>query len=491
MKRKLQAAGLVLSMLLLLTACSSGATGGQGKSVLDPKNPVSITLWHYYVGDNKIALETAVDQFNKGVGSEQGVVVNAVAKGSIAELEKAISDSAKGVINSEPMPDLFSSYPDKGLEIDQLGKIADLNEYFSEKEQQLYVEEFLNDGKYDGERLLSIPIVKSTELLYVNATAWNEFATASGLNEKTLATWERVYDAARAYYQWTDAKTPETAWDGKSFMGIDSVANFIVIGNKQLGVEVIDGKNEQAVLNKAALKKLFDVYYQGMSLGYINAVGKFRSDDIKAGDLVAYVGSSSGAAYFPTWIEKNNTQSPIDFLALSYPVFNGGTPTAIQQGAGMSVTKSTPEKQEGAALFLKWFTSQEQNIPFAMTTGYLPVQTQAYEDTDFNASLESMRSGDQAEKNVADVYEIALNQIMKSDTYASTPFNGSYNVRSVLEKSLMTMGESGRQSAVALKEQGMSEAEILKVLDTDARFEEWLSALRSQFDGLDIKYSEE
>ena len=122
MKRKLKALCLVLSLFILLTACSPGE-----KSVLDPKKPVSITLWHYYIGDNKIALETAVDQFNKSVGSEKGVVVNAVAKGSIAELEKAVTDSAKGIINAEPMPDLFSSYPDKGLEIDQLGKLCDLN----------------------------------------------------------------------------------------------------------------------------------------------------------------------------------------------------------------------------------------------------------------------------------------------------------------------------------------------------------------------------
>lgn len=486
MKRKLKAVCLVLSLFILLTGCSTGA-----QSVLDKKNPVSITLWHYYVGDNKIALETAVDQFNKTVGSEKGVVVNAVAKGSIAELEKAVTDSAKGIINAEPMPDLFSSYPDKGFEINQLGKLCDLNDYFSKDEQKLYVEEFLNEGKYDGEHLLSIPIVKSTELLYVNKTAWNEFATATGSNEKSLGTWEGVYEAARAYYEWTDAQTPETPWDGKSFMGVDSVANYIIIGNKQLGVEVINAKNQKAVLNHADLRKLFDLYYGGMSLGYFNAVGKFRSDDIKAGDLVAYVGSSSGAAYFPTWIEKNNTQSPIDFLALSYPVFNGGSPTAIQQGAGMSVAKSTPEKQEGAALFLKWFTSEEQNIPFAMTTGYLPVETGAYKNTDFNASLESIRTGEPAQKNVAAVYDIALNQIMESNTYASTPFNGSYNIRSVLEKSLMTMAESGRQSAAALKEQGMTEDELLIALDMDIHFEEWLATVRSQLDGLNISYSEE
>ena len=220
MKRKFLLTGLVLSVLILLTACSAGA-----KTALNPKNPVSITLWHYYVGDNKIALETAVDSFNKSVGSEKGVVINAVAKGSVAELEKAVTDAANGVINAEAMPDLFSCYPDKALEIDALGKLCNLNDYFSESEKSLYVEEFLNDGQFDGERLLILPIVKSTELLYVNETAWNQFASVNGIDANKLSSWEGVYAAAQAYYQWTDAQTPEIAGDGKSLMGVDSVAN--------------------------------------------------------------------------------------------------------------------------------------------------------------------------------------------------------------------------------------------------------------------------
>ena len=485
MKRKFLLTGLVLSVLILVTACSTGA-----KTALNPKNPVSITLWHYYVGDNKIALETAVDTFNKSVGSEKGVVVNAVAKGSVAELEKAVTDAANGVINAEAMPDLFSCYPDKALEIDELGKLCNLNDYFSESEKSLYVEEFLNDGQFDGERLLILPIVKSTELLYVNETAWNQFASVKGIDANKLSSWEGVYAAAQAYYQWTDAQTPEIAGDGKSLMGVDSVANYVIIGNKQLGVEVIDGENQQVVLDRAAMKKIFDTYYGGISLGYFNAVGKFRSDDIKAGDLAAYVGSSSGAAYFPTWIEKDNTQQPIDFQALSYPVFDGGSPYAIQQGAGMSVANSTPEKQEGATVFLKWFTSEAENIDFAMTTGYLPVQSGAYENSEFKASLEDLRAGEAAEKNIAAVYDIALDQIRERDTYASLPFKGSYQVRSTLEKSLTAMGQSGRQNAAALKAQGLSETEILAALDLNARFEEWLTAIRSQLDQSGISYLE-
>ena len=141
-------------------------------------------------------------------------------------------------------------------------------------------------------------------------------------------------------------------------------------------------------------------------------------------------------------------------------------------------------------MFLKWFTSEAENIDFAMTTGYLPVQSGAYDNAEFTASLEKLQAGEAAQKNIAEVYDVALNQIRERDTYASLPFKGSYEVRTTLAESLTTMGETGRQNVAALKEQGLSEAEILAALDLNARFEEWLTAIRSRLDQSGITYVE-
>ena len=46
---------------------------------------------------------------------------------------------------------------------------------------------------------------------------------------------------------------------------------------------------------------------------------------------------------------------------------------AVQQGAGMVVTKSDEAREKAAVTFLKWFTAPEQNVRFAMSSGYLPV----------------------------------------------------------------------------------------------------------------------
>lgn len=488
---------MLLVFVLAVSACkvpSASDTSperltAQAKTgTLDPKKPVTITLWHYYVGENQQALEEAVFSFNQTIGIEQGVIIDPVAQGSIAELEESISESAKGVINSDPMPDIFSSYPDKVYEIDQLGLLCDLNAYFTEEEKAQYVPHFFTDGVFSDERFLLAPIVKSTELMYVNATEWDAFKQATGATDSDLSSWESISQVSRNYYAWTDEQTPDVAWDGKGFLGFDSVANYIIIGNKQLGVEVIDAENEEVVLDEEVLRTIFDLYCQGIALGSFDEVGKFRSDDIKSGALISYVGSSSSAAYFPTWIEKNNTQTNIDFLPLSYPVFSEGSPYAIQQGAGMCVSASDPQKQEGAVLFLKWFTEIDQNIEFATTTGYLPVKTDAYESSTLGTMMHKLQNGEKTQQNIAAVYEIALHQITEANTYAIEPFEGSYEVRSLLQKTLTDAGNSARQDASVLKEQGATESEIITFLDFDARFHTWLDQIRSELDARHINY---
>lgn len=76
--------------------------------------------------------------------------------------------------------------------------IVDLNQYFSQEEQSLYVRDFLEAGIFDGDRFLLVLIVKSTELLYLNATTWQEFADSEGYTVEALAAWEDIYETAKA-----------------------------------------------------------------------------------------------------------------------------------------------------------------------------------------------------------------------------------------------------------------------------------------------------
>ena len=122
----------------------------------------------------------------------------------------------------------------------------------------------------------------------INRTDWESFAEASGASLEDLKTLEGVAATARAYYEWTDAKTPDVAQDGQAFYGRDAMANYFIIGMQQLGVEIFQVENGEITINtpREELHRLWENYYVPMVKGYFGAYGSFRSDDVKTGDLL-------------------------------------------------------------------------------------------------------------------------------------------------------------------------------------------------------------
>lgn len=133
----------------------------------------------------------------------------------------------------------------------------------------------------------------------------------------------------------------------------------MIIGARQLGVELLRVEDGAPVLDfdKDVVRRLWDNYYVPFINGWFGASGRFRSDDIKMGNIIACVGSSSGAAYFPDECILSDTESyPIEMRAYPCPKFEGGEDFAVQQGAGLVVTNAAPQEVEASVEFLKWFT---------------------------------------------------------------------------------------------------------------------------------------
>lgn len=478
--------GIMMITVALLSAC----LGTKQQGEMEFKNPIEISLWHYYLGNNKTQLETAIEEFNNTVGLEKGIIVTPYGKGSVADLEAAVTKASLGLIDSEKMPDIFSIYPDKALEFGKNHLLCDFRKYLTQEELNRYVGSFLQDGiVLDNDEIMILPVAKSTEFLYVNATDFDKFCKDTGFSYDSLSTWEGILNTARAYYQYTDAMTKEPN-DGKAFMGLDAVANYIVVSTVQLGADVVNSKKERADLDLTQLRRIFDNYYTGHVLGYYGREGKFRADDVRTGKLIAYAGSSSSAGYFPTWLERNGKTEDIEMKILPYPTFEGGEPCAIRQGAGMCVAVSDYEHEKAAVEFLKWFTDTDVNIYFTQETGYIPVTDEAYSDAK-KEYIKSLSDGSNpVKKNTMTAYQEAMKQILHSRTYSAKPFIGSYDIRMVMEKALLNFTDDGVKTADELRASGKTEEEILKALDTDQQFELWLQQIRSQFRHNDVAYAD-
>ena len=97
--------------------------------------------------------------------------------------------------------------------------------------------------------------------------------------------------------------------------------------------------------DKEVIRKLWDYYYVPYIKGYFSSSGRFRSDDIKTGNILAYVGSTSSASFFPNQVTTDDSEGhAITMKALPCPEFADSEPYAVQQGAGMVVTRGSDEE---------------------------------------------------------------------------------------------------------------------------------------------------
>ena len=61
--------------LLCITALLQVTTACGSKSPLSPKDPVSLTVWHYYNGSQQAAFDALTEEFNDTAGRELGISV--------------------------------------------------------------------------------------------------------------------------------------------------------------------------------------------------------------------------------------------------------------------------------------------------------------------------------------------------------------------------------------------------------------------------------
>jgi multiple sugar transport system substrate-binding protein len=471
-------------ILPLVAAASVGLLIGCQKRNpygLSEKNPISITIWHYYNGVQKEEFDSLVQSFNENEGREQGIIVKAFNKGSVDELSSLINDSIDKKIGSESLPDVFSAYADKVYEIDQMGLAADLSPYLSAEEISEYVDAYIEEGKIDGSGAIKVfPVAKSTEILAVNQTDWEKFSKATGETEEAFSTWEGIARVAGEYYHWTDSLT-ETPDDGKAFFGRDAFANYMIVGSMQLGHEIFKTENGKAVLDfdKETMRKLWDNYYVPYVSGYFGSYGKFRSDDVKTGKLAAYIGATSGIAYFPSSVTlEDGTSYTIKSRLYPLPNFKGTVPCAVQQGAGMMVFRSDQTREYAATVFLKWFTSVEHNMEFSIGSGYLPVKKVSGSEAIVKPFLNKTGVSSPASQNLL----IGLDTANKYLLYTSKPFKGGDRAREVLQNSMSGKAKEDYEKVSELIAQGTTRESAIADYLTDENFNNWYEETREQLE---------
>ena len=353
----LSALALAAVLTLCLAACGEKKT-----------EPTTVTLWHVYGGEVTSPLNALVDEFNRTVGQEQGIRVRVDSVSNTNVIHESVLAAAYDDPGASELPDLFISYPKTVLALPDEDILVDYHDYFSDEELDAFLPEFLKEGTVNG-RLAVLPIAKSTEILYVNKTAFDRFAAATGASIDDLSTWEGLYALAERYKDWSN---------GKCFFVHDYHFNYFQVGVESLGEDFFS-KSGLAFGPKFAYA--WEPYAKAALTGGLWLGSGYATEPLRTGDAIASVASSASVLYYSDVVTyPDNSTEQVEIISLPCPTFEDGEKLVMQRGAGVCTVKSTPECEKACMTFLKWLTEPKRNVDFVTALGYMPVTKAGFDE---------------------------------------------------------------------------------------------------------------
>ncbi len=439
---------LLIVSILLSTSC-------QKEDDLDPKNPVTLVLWHNFGGQMQTTMDQLISEFNNTLGKEKGIILSVESISVSQALQEKLTMISSGDPGAPKMPDITTCYPQTATILYEKNLLVSLDDLFTKDELSAYLPRFIEEGRLNDDKLYVFPFAKSTEVLFVNQTLFNRFSAATGIKLESLSSFEGIARASLEYYDWTDSLTPDVKNDGKTFYAVDSTFNIAQVGMKQLGSSLWNEENLNCY--DSAFEQIWRFLYEPAVKGGFAVYDGYSSDLSKTGQIVCSTGSTAGILFYGDEITyPDNTTEKVEYTVLPFPIFEGGKKIAIQRGNGMIVAASEPKKEKAAAIFLKWFTAPRQNMKFVASTGYLPVTNEAFED-----SIEQeIANNDNI--NIQKLLRTAIDVHMNYDFYIPPAFDSFNQTRSDFESDLSKISSISRAKYL----------ELTKIKSADEAFSE-------------------
>ena len=420
----------ILSLLLVLVMAISGLTacGGSGNKSANFDVPeggydgseVTITFYHTMGANLREVLELYIAEFNK-LYPNIHIVHEQV--GGYDDVREQIATQ----ITTGAQPNIAYCYPDHVAMYNISKAVVTLDNLIASTEEvtradgttevlgltEAQISDFIagyyNEGKEFGDDLMyTMPLSKSTEVLYYNKTFFEEN------NLEVPKTWDELEALCKQIKQIDPTSIP---------LGYDSESNWFITMCEQLGSDYTSATGDHYLFNNETNRdfiKKFRGWYQDGLVTTQTLYGAYTSGLFTAETgTKSYmsIGSSAGATH----------QRPKADASGNYP-FEVGIATIPQANAEPSLCifqKSNPQEVIASWLFVKFLTTNvDFQAEFSIASGYVPVLKSVGEHEVYKAYLEKANGG-------SHVTALSAKVCMEQENayYTSPAFNGSSTAR--------------------------------------------------------------
>lgn len=282
-----------------------------------------------------------------------------------------------------------------------------------------FIEGYYNEGRQFGDGLMyTMPLSKSTEVLYYNATFFAEH------NLTPPTTWEEMEELCKKIKEIDPKSIP---------LGYDSEANWFITMCEQYGSPYTSATGDHFLFDNETNREFVKKFREWYQKGYLTTqkiYGAYTSGLFTStNEVKSYmsIGSSAGATHQRPTANADGSY-PFDVGIATIPQVSETNKKVISQGPSLCIFKKAnqnPQEVVASWLFVKYLTTTvEFQAEFSMASGYVPVIKSVSENETYKAFIDGANGG----TNIAALSaKVCLEQ--EEAYYTSPAFNGSSTAR--------------------------------------------------------------
>lgn len=314
--------------------------------------------------------------------------------------------------------------------------------------QEEIVPQFLDECRLGG-TYYAVPYMRSTEACYIN----KDFVEALGYEVPDVLTWDFIWEVSEA------AAATKGADGIYSLNGQKVLIPFLYKSTDNMMIQMLRQKGAGYSTQTGDIQ-LFNDTTTGLLLDIADHTAKgafstfkisgYPANFLNAGQCVFAVDSTAGSTWMgcdaPLMDIAADEVVDFDTEVRMVPQFDPENPQMISQGPSICIfNKEDPQEVLASWLFAQYLLTDEVQIAYSQTEGYVPVTTRAQNDAGYQDYLS--RAGEDNDTHYAvklQAVQLLLDHL--DDTFVTAVFNGSASLRDAAGQLIEDVTKSVRRN---------------------------------------------
>ena len=454
---------LILSAVLVFTAFGfSGCHGSKGQTAFtvpdnfDTSKTYEITFWA-----KNDTNKSQTDIYNKAIEDFEKLYPNIKVNIKLYTDYSKIYNDVITNIATDTTPNVCITYPDhiatyltgdnvvvplNDLMTDEKYGLGGSEVKFDSPTKDEVISQFLNEC-YIGDTCYALPYMRSTEACYINKT----YVEKLGYEVPDVLTWDFIWEVSEAALaQDSDGNYKVNGQKVLIPFIYKSTDNMMIQMLKQQNAGYSDDNGNVLIFNDTT-KSILNTVAEHAQTGAFSTfkISSYPANFLNAGQCIFAIDSTAGSTWMGTDapLSDISEDSVVDFETVVRPIpqYDTENPQMISQGPSICVfNKSDSGEVLASWLFAQYLLTNDVQISYAETEGYVPVTSKAQESEEYQDYLSRAGEDNSTHYQVKiDATKLLLDNI--DNTFTTPVFNGSTSLRSAAGEMIENVTKSVRR----------------------------------------------